>query len=167
MRKFLGILICLKKCEGKSLLFDIASVMMAHFSEEQHVFLLLILKNGVLGRSRINIVEKLGMCNDVSPFIILNDLFTNYMNWDCVGKVIDVYAKGEIVKIVKFLAQNARQPEIIVEKMRTFDCFRDIYVATFDGWNNNKVQEFIEFACQRAEIPVPDTCFCLPVWTRN
>ena len=40
--------------------------------------------------------------------------------------------------------------------MRTFDCFRDNYVATFDGWNNDKVQELIEFACHRAEIPVPD-----------
>ena len=58
---------------------------------------------GVLGRSRIDIIGKLGMRNNVLPYII-NNLFTNYVNWKCINKVVDVNAKGDFVIIVKFLA---------------------------------------------------------------
>ena len=65
------------------------------------------------------------MCNDVTPYIIFDDMFTNYKNWDCVGKVIDVYAKGEIVKIIKFLAQNARRKKLSGRQT-------EIYKMTFE-----------------------------------
>ena len=65
---------------------------------------------------------------------------------------------GGVLEVVRFLATNAQNPEIIREKMLTADIFRENYPAVVQAknWKESRVRNFIESVCRHLEVPIPE-----------
>ena len=158
-RRFLSVLKLVKKYEHKGKCYAVAQAMVGGLSVEANAFVLSVLENNVLGRGRLNAAVRLQyFC--MSPFIILDHLFTDQRVDENVQVAVANFTMEEISNVIEFTVQNSRRPELLVERMRHEICFSTNYFVNWDTiekWKESVVRSFVELVCDQAGIPLPES----------
>ena len=161
MWRYFHVLEILRRKMKRAELFVVAKMMISQLPIEYRPFILLLLKHGTLGSSRLNIIVKLERYTEISPLLILDDFFSDQHSPSILEKAVkylNLPNDGGVLEVVRFLASNAQNPEIIKEKMLTVDIFRDNYPAVIEAknWKESRIRNFIESVCRHLEVPIPD-----------
>ena len=141
-------------------MFPVAKAMISELPLKARPFILLLLKHGTLGTCRLNIIVKLERYTGISPFLILDDFFSEQNCPTTLEKAIR-YLKNPnadgVMEVIRFLAKNAQKPEVIREKMLSVDIFRDNYPAVIKegNWKESRVRNFIETVCRHLGVEIP------------
>ena len=139
-------------------MFPVAKQMMALFPTNVCGFVEGIFKLGVLGQNRLHIALQLEHFQ-VSPMIILADLFTSGSNLEEVKRGALAFPPEEVLSVIRLLARHFNNPKALVEEMCQVDCFRENFKDKVHWarlkWTETKVCEFIEAVCSALNAPIP------------
>ena len=146
----------------------VAKRCMALFSDDvddgRHKFAMRVITSNVLQQGRMYAVHVLEYYSPrLSPYIILESLLSPalYSSVASVGStVLPYFAKADLLGVIDFVATNYRNPTVIVEKLRSCECFQPFPEIDIDAmvasWTPIRLRKVVINICKSAKIlPLP------------
>ena len=121
--------------------------------EAKREFVMRVLAYDLLQRGRIQAITTMEYKN-ISPYILADFLFTK-TDGDLIIKAAKMFGRDEVMEVVKFVAVNFEREDVVLAKLRSFQCFQPFIVIGSGRWSAYKVREFIVACCRAKEIDPP------------
>ena len=135
----------------------VAEALMQLISAElKYEFVVRVLSCDLLGRGRIQAIATLNY-KLISPFVLCDFLFSK-TDGDLIAKAAKMFDKDDVVKVVKFVAENFEKEDVVLAKLRSLDCLRPYYIIGEGTWSAYKCRALIIACCAAWEFePPPET----------
>ena len=137
-------------------MFVVGRIMLTMLQRRSRDFVLRLFRENVIGTNRLNIAVRLSYYL-FSPMILLEDLFSSRHCADNLEKAVQNFTPQSLQKLLCFVAENSRRPEVVLERMKEVECFRENYEVNIaeSRWSEEAVRNFVRFVCEKVGIEVP------------
>jgi len=120
-----------------------------------HAFAMRVITENIFGPGRMRSAASLDYTL-VSPFIIVDNLLSPKREGQALTTMVRAFRGNGAMEVVSFVAQNYRDKNAIMRKLRRQDCFDRYVVDDFDTkWTAPRLKDFIKQVCRILEKPVP------------